>query len=196
MSISFAVFALFCIFSLHTPDTRRFVYFVPFGCISAAYLVQEIGNKINKRIVPVFIIIFIAFSIPHSIDIITHTFKLAPISQWLKENGIAKNAIATCFPLEEKGDTVNAIPILGRVIFSTGKFIIHWPFMKRVYEYNRIRYLFVAGISSKYVDRREEPVLQRFSPLKTWPHPHYYKDPDHKLADFAIYDLKDIFGPL
>ncbi|MFQ5647315.1 MAG: hypothetical protein ACE5GM_10325 [bacterium] len=191
----YLIFSSMALLKVHSIFPRKYLFLTPFVCICCAYLLHDLEKKTNEYWIISFLVVFVAFSFLKCNRIIDSTFKITPITTWIKQRRIGKNQIIASLDLYEKGDSSISPSAYGDYrLFFNGK--INWNKLKALYQKKKYGYLLISGIGAAARVGYYDKTLKKHKPLMTWPHPYHIHRPWlSNSCNFALYNLEDFFHP-
>jgi len=193
--ISGSLFFLMAWQGTHTHFDVHYVFLLPFLALACGLLFSGLERVLSRYTVIACLLIFSILALQKASLIIENTFKIAPMTQWLEQQGIQKSKITTNLDIREKGDVDRAVPIpVSLVHHPCDHFAIDWKSVEALYREKGIRYLLTSGIGSITLTGYRDSALEEAGPVKTWLHPVHYTEPEtENVQDFLLYNLEDIF---
>lgn len=199
---SFLVLYVMSLFAFHTIYLRRIVYLIPFLCICFSYLIYHVELITCKYFAVIILAVFSFLSFPKCSQLIKNTYTLRPITSWLEKQNISKDEILSALDLSEEGSGLAPINIPLKYFYSNK---INWEKVKTLYSRKTVRYILIPGLFTPGQRHRpligkDDPVLEKTKPVKTWIHPYNVNNKIIRpgsfainVQHFAIYDLEEIF---
>jgi len=192
----YLILAVFCFFGMHVIFPRRIVFLAPFLALAGGGLMEWMGAR-WRRVLPVALTGgMIAVSAPDLYAVTQWTFRIKPITRWLKENGIEKGQITSYVDLIEKADTSRQFGVPGGYPEEhwQGQFQIDWRGVSMLRQTQGVRYILTSGLGSLSQIGENDQLLQDITPIKSWPHPiNLRSESGDKKQDFKLYDLQEVF---
>ncbi|MFQ5647418.1 MAG: ArnT family glycosyltransferase [bacterium] len=204
IALSFIILSLTVWLGFQSLPAKRYLFLLPFLCISAAHSLYRLELATNEYPVIGLLALFLVLSLPGCLSVIRSTYKIIPVTRWLQENRISKDRIITRFDIAEKGDIRKTVLLPGRYIKRPFSFKIDWKQVKEFHRRNKVRYLLTSGLGYDAIIGFNDPVLKKARPGKVWRSPYHRSLPargftaflvnvDQVVQDIALYDLNEIF---